>query len=297
MEKNPQSEHIRYIDLLDELQDRQAFLRQITEAEAIPVIDDENEALDAALEKLDNTLGAGGEDEAAIFSGFAFKLDKDDEGDENVNVASQELLVDQALMFEGASYYEIDGETRILFTLRDKSVDPDIGYAAPFEVILRLEVMDATSRKYIITKCLMEHAIASKGQISDPDFLASDAENQSELLRSMAMSCYHELASVVDSEESAVECSTYYVHADAKDEKKFTVTTVDQESDNFEERTAVTGTIIGIIYLEVLQRELPFRRTADFIYGGVPCVTIRDDEAGTTTYIPLDKIEDIRHND
>lgn len=303
MEKNSPSDQVRYIDVLSELPDLAAFRQSITHAETLAYADIDTdtaeENIGRALEELDTTLGVGGQGEPAYFSGYAFRLNIDENGetDEQINPDAQTLLFDQLLTFKGLDYYEINGETRVLFSLQDTQSKPERAYATPLDAILRLEIMDPTSRKYLIKMFLKEQSEQALKFTSSADFLSAEKDMQYEWLRQVAIACYEELTPLIDESHSAVECTTFYTHIDNDHESTFTITKTDQTKLEFEGRKAVTGTVIGVIFLEVLQRALPYRNQEDFIYGGTPCVTIRDESAGKTVYIPIANIEDIRSDD
>jgi hypothetical protein len=300
MEKNSPSEQVHYIDVLSELPDLAAFKLAITRAENLISTDDTSETeVGSALEELDIALGVDGQGEPSIFSGYAFQLDIDEEGEEDdqVDTESQVALFDQSLIFNGVNSYDVDGKTCVLFSFRDTHSSPERAFVAPLETILRLEIIDPTSKKYLVDKFLKEQGEQLCGLTASEDFLTANKEMQLSWLRGASITCYNELTALIDDTNSAIECLAFYTHDDKVGENEFIVKKTDQTKLNFEDREAVSGTIIGIIYLEVLQRPLPFRSREEFIYGGTPCVTVRDEQAGKTVYIPLGDIEDIRADD
>jgi hypothetical protein len=291
MENMPQSETPRYTDVLATLADHTDFMQQITNAEEIfAQIDPEETLPSEPLEELDELLDLDGSEVAATFSGIAYKVD--DREDEDDLIDEPIMLTDQSVVFGGANYYFVDDTARVFFDLRDESTEPATCYAARFESILRLHC-----EKVNVTDILERHIAVSRGMTSNPEFLASDREEQEELLKAMAMACHEQLAEIIDAPDNSIECSLFYEHADDPNENELLLEKIDQTDVQFEDRTAVTGIIVGVIYPEVVQQEQAFTSEDDFIYGGVPCLAVRNHEAGITTFIPIDRIEKIESND
>lgn len=287
MENTPRSETTRYTDILAKLENHKDFLRQIANVEESIAEIDIDEALPSEpLEILDSLLDIDGTEVPAIFSGIAYKIDDEDE------LIDEPIVLDKPLVFGGANYYFVDEKPRIFFDLRDESSEPHICYATPFEAMLRLQCEQPD-----LNELFARHISTSRGMISNPEFLAADREEQDDLLKSMAVSCFEELAPIIDMANSSVECTEFYEHFDDPNEKGFALEKIDQTDVPFEGRTAVTGIVMGVIYPEAMQRESAFESQDDFTYGGVPCLTVRNDEAGVTTFIPIDRIESIETND
>ncbi|HEV7952058.1 MAG TPA: hypothetical protein VGO98_01655 [Candidatus Saccharimonadales bacterium] len=297
MEHSPERQRIHYYDALNMLEDRQDFQYKIEAAEAVIASVDNKDSEDDAAQKriddvlgiLDEALGASETEEQAIFSGVVFPVDSN--GD--LALYEPSVLMDEELVFTGANYYEVNDEDRVLFEFRNNSVQPGLVYATPFEGMLRLELSFDPDAKTAIVEAMDKCATESRHLTSNPDVLAADRRDQRDLLRTQAMECYEKITQITPAKSVTIECSKYYEHEDCTDEEEFIVETIDQSELEFEARTSVEGDIVGVIYLEVKQKKLPFRKAEDFTYGGVPCIVVRNEYVGTTAYVPIDRVESI----
>jgi hypothetical protein len=294
MEMNSQPQKFIYTDALAKL-DRDNYRREILATEfMLPEATDETDGPlpSEPLEKLDESLGFGEEEVMSHYTGIAYKLDKN-----GLLKLDKPVFLDQELTFCGTGYYDVEEKWRILFEFRDDSSQKMHEYATPFDAMARLAIVESRSEKYDISQTLKHHAELSKILTCDPGFYTAPARQQMEILKSVAMSCSNKLLQTINPEDISVETPIFYVHPDNAEEKQFTVTCVDQAHENFEDRTAVIGDMIGVIYLEVcLDPGRSFASASEFFVGGAPCMVVRNETQGTTSYIPIDKIESIEQN-
>jgi hypothetical protein len=292
MEKEPTSQEVRFVNILKDL-DYADYRQQIAAVEAeIADIEETDMLPSERLEVLDELLGATGEEELAMYSGFIFAYD-----DETDRIADKPKFVSDAeLTFGGASFYDIDGQWRVMFDFRDDSTDPQVTYIASFEGMLKLDVLEPAPDNEKLLQTILLHTISSHTLTHDRDFLAADFDKQAELLRSEAIACHEDLLPFFDMKNVSIECVRYYDHVNVEHEKQFTVEMVDQTSHDGD--ISVVGEVIGVVYLEQhREKRRAFRQASDYVYGeGMPCLVVSSEQANYTSYIPLHAISQVEFN-
>lgn len=282
MEMPPQPDTIRYIDVLDPL-DRDAYLRQIAITEEIAEEADETDELPSKpLEALDEMLGAGGEEELAVYTGWAYVLDDEGElSDEPV------MLVDAPLTFGGASYVDVDGVWRVMYELRDDAAEQQVQYAAPFEAMWRLEVLEGERPEARLTEIIDRHIAMSRELVHSADFVAASSAEQEALLVSAAKACHQELMECIGDRDVTIDCSRYFVLFDNKTGERSHPLAVDIADYQNTNALQVQGNLAAVVYMKAPQSS---QLKTHVRYNDVPALAIRNQPGGYTTYIPLDKL-------
>lgn len=272
-----------YVDALKGLEVNDV-LRKIIKIEAKANLGDDQEPSDKALDKLDRLLLVDGT-EQAVFSGLVYETHSDG----SLAQKKPRMFVDADVTFEGADYVAVDEAVRIVFAMKrlflDRKTNKQVAvrFATSFGTMLRLDYL-----KEPLLEVLVRHSNDSRGMVASQDFLQATHADQEELLETIAGPCYEELAWRLDKNNVVVACTRYFVCADVTggEQPEFIVHDAPQE--------LVVGSLDDCLYPDILERnEQPFRTPEDFSYGTVPYIVLRDDKAGTATFIAIDTIRTI----
>lgn len=224
----------------------------------------------------------------AIFSGFVFQTDENEEPTEIEDYISTNECVFHAmrLVMIGKTYKVVlQISTDDYFDENDVLNPRELYYALPesvetFEILVEEPVMDVIAR----------HAINGMDIVTERDFYNLSFEDQKSILEEAAFRLDFDLP-FLEHFGVAFDASRYIVVPDGM-QGDISNYLVDQSMLDSEDRVQPKGEYVECIYAELAYQTKAFRRIAELNLGrGVACIVLRNDELGVFYFVPLDAIE------